>query len=300
MKNLLLILCCILAGSLALQSQTMEELEARKAAIQGKMDALKEEMTKVETSIKALTPEPAWTKGFAGTLGFNFNQLDNWVVNPNPNARTSSILIATSGFANLKKSRYFWRNSGLLNLGWQKLQLDKSIEDGSEYQPNVDVFQATSLFGYNLTKTIAASALGEFRSSVIQNAFNPAYLDLGIGATWKPMNELVVVFHPLNYNFIFAQEGTDYTSSLGCKIVADFNKQLFKNFRFRSNLSSFLSYQDVPELSNVTWTNGLSFNVWKGLGVGLEYALRVNRQETKIAGTKDLQSYFVLGLSYAL
>ena len=30
------------------------------------------------------------------------------------------------------------------------------------------------------------------------------YLDAGVGATWTPVTDLVVVIHPLNYNFVFA------------------------------------------------------------------------------------------------
>lgn len=288
------------AFSCTLVAQSLEELQTQKKELEQRMESIKGQLNAVDASIKTLTPDPVWTRGFSGTLGFNFNQLDNWVINANPNSRTSGILISSAAFANLKKSNYFWRNSVLINLGWQKLQLDKSKDEGSTYQPNVDVLQATSLFGYNLTPTIAVSGLGEFRSSVIRNAFNPAYLDLGVGATWKPMNTLVAVFHPLNYNFIFAESGSEYRSSLGCKLVADLNQPINKSIRIRSNLSGFISYEDVPGLSNFTWTNGISFSAWKGLGIGIEYAARINRQETTAANTKDLQSYFILGLSYTL
>jgi hypothetical protein len=283
----------------SIQSQTLEELEARKVEIEQSISSMNKELSQVVGSIKVLKPDPKWSKGFSGTAGFTFNQLNNWVINPNPDSRTSNIQFSVASFANLTKEKYFWRSSGMLNLGWQKLQLDSHEQDGSNYQQNIDILQLTSLFGYNLNKTIAASALTEFRSSVIQNAFNPAYLDLGIGATWKPDNYFVAVVHPINYNFIFANDTSDYVSSLGCKIVADYNREVYKGLRIRSNVTSFLSYKDLNEFSNVTWTSGISFNVFKGIGIGLEYALRLNRQETQNS-EKDLQSYFILGLSYTL
>lgn len=299
MKKIIL-LCTMLMAILGSFAQNLADLQSQKDELEKRIAVLKAELDKVDGEIKSLTPVPVWTTGFAGTVGFNFNQLNNWVVNPNPNARTSNILISTSSFANLNKDKYFWRNNGFLNLGWQKLQLDSNVDEGSEYQPNVDVLQLTSLFGYRLSKTIATSALGQFRSSVIRNAFNPAYLDLGIGATWKPSNYFVAVFHPLNYNIIFAEEGSQFQSSLGCMVVADYNRAIVKGINLRSNWTSFLSYRSLENLSNITWTNGINFNLIKGFGVGLEYALRWNRQETINSPQGHYQSYFILGLSYSI
>jgi hypothetical protein len=279
--------------------QTLEELNEQKIALQAQAAPINAAIAEIDAQIVALTPIPAWTKGLAGTVGFNYSALNNWVINPNPNSRTSTILGSLNTFANLTKERYFWRNSAMLNLGWQKLQLDVDNDEGSEYQPTVDVLQLTSLFGYNLSRTLAASALTEFRSSVIRNAFNPAYLDIGVGATWKPSENLVVVFHPLNYNFIIAEDNTEYTSSLGCKIIADYNQEVYQGVKLRSNASAFLSYKDAQEFSNLTWTNGISFTLFKGFGIGLEYALRWNPQETQ-AVDSDIQRYFLIGLSYAL
>jgi hypothetical protein len=154
----------------------------------------------------------------------------------------------------------------------------------------------TSLFGKNITKKLAASALGEYRTSVIKNFNNPGYLDFGVGFTYVPISNLVVVIHPLNYNFVFAKNNTQYTSSLGTKLVADYNATLTKGIKWRSNLSSFLSYKNNnPSLSNFTWTNGFSISLIKGVGIGLEHAIRVNKQESA-----DNQSYYILGASYAL
>ena len=75
-----------------------------------------------------------------------------------------------------------------------------------------DQFNLTSLYGYNITKKFAASALGEYRTSVLSYADtsgvkvssfnNPGYLDLGVGVTYTPMKNLILVFHPINYNFV--------------------------------------------------------------------------------------------------
>jgi hypothetical protein len=110
----------------------------------------------------------------------------------------------------------------------------------------------------------------------------------------------VVVIHPLNYNFVFSENGFDYQSSFGTKIVADYKREIVKGIKWTSNLSAFMSYKGI-DLSNWTWINGLTTSV-KGFGIGLDIGLRSNRQEAEAAGRTNnpLQTYWVLGLTYAL
>ncbi|MBK8390851.1 MAG: DUF3078 domain-containing protein [Saprospiraceae bacterium] len=280
--------------------QTLEELKAKKAAIEAELAPIQAQVDPLKTQIADLDAQiakfPGWYKGSFGTLGVNFTGLNNWIANPNPDSKSTTILGSFNAFANKLEDKYFWRNSGALNLGWQKLDTRKEGAPKAKFEPVSDLLNLTSLFGYKITKTLAASALGEYRTSVINNFNNPGYFDIGVGATWTPVSNLVVVFHPLNYNFIFADDNTQYTSSLGCKIVADYNATLYKGVKWRSNLSSFLSYKNSdPSLSNHTFTNGFSFTLVKGIGVGIQHAFRINRQESL-----DNQQYFILGLSYAL
>ena len=159
------------------------------------------------------------------------------------------------------------------------------------------MLNVTSLFGYNISKKLAASTLGEYRTSVIKNFNNPGYLDLGVGLTYTPMKNMIIVFHPLNYNFIFAENDSKFTPSLGCKIVGDYNTEIVKGINWRTNLTGFYSYKNnTPSLHNGTWTNWLGFNVWKGVGVGLEFALRMSDQEV----LDEIQNYYTVGLSYKL
>ena len=74
----------------------------------------------------------------------------------------------------------------------------------------------------------------------------------------------------------------------------------------------FQSYES-SNLSNWTWTNALAYDVWKGIGLGLEFGLRDNQQEalnyaintegipdaTFDSIDNDLQTYWTFGLSYA-
>lgn len=287
--------------------QTADDLKAQLgpkkdsiAAIQGRLDAIQGE-------IAAL---PGWRKGAFGTIGANLSGSNNWYQQATPNNSAGNIGVAVNAFANLKEDKYFWNNAGNLNLQWVKLQ-DKDAEnpvaDADKFSPTTDVINVTSLFGYNLTKKFAISALGEFRSSL--NEFNnPGYLDLGVGVTWLPIEGMVVVAHPLNYNFIFAEDDAAYESSTGAKIVVDYTRQLGA-VNFKSNFSTFQSYKS-GDLSNWNWINSFGYTIWKGIGVGLEFGLRGNQQEsfalganpgTTLANTDaNTQSYWLFGLNYSL
>ena len=300
-KFLLLALICILTASLS--AQTKEELTAQKTDLETQINALKTQVSEIETKIKTDFPDYGWKKGLFGTVGANLTGFNNWVTAANPDSRNITIQVSFNAFANRNEENYFWNNSLTLNLGWQRLIKDNTmpLEEEKEFSQTADIFNINSLYGYKLNSKIAISALGEYRTNLLNNFNNPGYLDLGVGATWTPINDLIVVFHPLNYNIIFADDETMYQSSLGTKILATYTRTIAERFNWKSNLSAFVSYKDLDDLSNYTWTNGISFTAFKGIGIGIEYALRINKQETIANGSdKTLQQYFIIGLTYSL
>jgi len=305
MKKLVLTLSLAIAA-ISSNAQTVEELKAEKAKKSAEAAKLTAEANALQAKIDAF---PGWKYGAFGTIGANFSGFNKWYSNAVVNSSAGNVGVTVNGFANLDRDKYFWRNSGSLNLGWVKLDNKDDDTDDTSFNATTDVFTLTSLYGYKLSEKLAVSALAEYRTTVLDNFNDPGYLDFGVGITWTPMPELVVVVHPLNYNFVFSDGSADYESSLGAKIVADYNKQIGK-FKFRSNLSAFQSYKS-SDLSNWTWVNSLGFNVWKGIGVGLESGLRGNKQESynyaidnegytgTLANSKnDLQSYWLVGLTY--
>ena len=200
-----------------------------------------------------------------------------------------------------------------INLGWVKID-DKDIDtDDDSFRSATDVFNITSLYGHKLSEQFAISTLAEYRTTIIDNFNDPGYLDIGVGATWTPITDLVVVVHPLNYNFVFSSGDTVFESSLGAKIVADYTRQLGK-VNFKTNLSMFQSYKSA-DYSNWTWTNSFGYTLWKGIGLGFEFGLRNNRQEalsyaidnleagdptpTFDSIDNDLQTYWLFGLNYS-
>jgi hypothetical protein len=299
---------------LGLHAQTREELTTQKAEKQAEADKLQGEADAIQAEIDAL---PGWRLGIFGTIGGNFSNFNNWYSQGTPNNASGNLGITANGFANLKREKFFWNNSLNVNLNWVKLDDKDSSLDDDKFRPTTDVFNFTTLYGRKITEKWAVSTLAEYRTTLLDNFNDPGYLDIGVGFTWTPIDNLVVVIHPANYNFVFADNDAIFDSSFGTKIVADYTRQIGA-ISFKSNLSSFISYKS-NNLSNWTWTNGFSYTLWKAIGVGFDFGLRSNKQEalnfainqipdiTVVPANdvpdfdsvdNDLQTYWTLGLSY--
>lgn len=309
MKKNFLIAILLFSGAFGF-AQTEEELKAQMApkkdsiaAIQGRVDA-------IQAQIDAL---PGWKKGAFGTIGANLTNFKNWYAQGSPNNASGNIGVTVNGFANLKQEKFFWRNNLNINLGWVKFDDKDDPNDDDSFRQAADVFTISSLYGQKLSEKFAISGLGEYRTTILTNFNDPGYLDLGVGATWTPITDLVVVIHPLNYNFVFSSDDTIFESSLGAKIVADYTRKIGA-VSFKTNLSMFQSYKS-SNLSNYTWINSFGYTLWNGIGLGFEFGLRNNKQEAlnyvqNLAPTpdpnatfesidNDLQTYVLFGLNYA-
>jgi len=308
MKKLLFTLSAFFVMATAL-AQTEEELKAQIAPKKDSIAAIQGRVNALQAQLDAL---PGWKIGAFGTIGGNFSNFDNWYAQGIPNNSSGNIGFTVNAYANLQEEKFFWRNAATVNLAWVKLDDKDDPTDDDSFRQATDVFNISSLYGRKLSEKFAISTLAEYRTTLLSNFNDPGYLDLGIGATWTPITDLVVVIHPLNYNFVFSSEDTIFESSLGAKIVADYTKKIGA-VNFKSNLSLFQSYES-SDLSNWTWTNSFGYTLWKMIGVGFDFGLRNNKQETlnyviNNAPTPDpnatfdtidnkLQTYWTLGLSY--
>ncbi len=309
-----LLLFTFFIGMVSMNAQTKEELQAQKAEKQTVADAAQAEVDAIQGQIDAL---PGWKKGAFGTIGGSISSFSNWYAQGTPNNNSGNIGFTVNAFANLLEDKFFWRNAVNVNLSWVKLDNKDNPLDSDSFREATDVFNITSLYGKKLSEKFAVSGLGEYRTTILSNFNDPGYLDLGVGATWTPITDLIVVVHPLNYNFVFSKDDTIFESSLGAKILVDYTKQIGV-INFKSNLSMFQSYK-VSNLSNWTWTNSFGYTLWKMIGVGFDLGLRSNKQEAlnyalgKYDATaipvqtvpdfdnidNKLQTYWMFGLNYA-
>ena len=307
MKRLLLLLPFFIGMTSTNAQQTLEELKAIQGPKKDSIAAIQARVDAIQTEIDDL---PGWKKGAFGTIGGSLSSFKNWYAQGTPNNNSGNFGFTVNAFANLNKETFFWRNSTNINLSWVKLDDKDDPTDNDSFKEATDVFNITSLYGHKLSDKFAISGLGEYRTTLLSNFNDPGYLDLGLGATWTPIEDLVVVIHPGNYNFVFSKEDTVFESSLGAKILIDYTKQI-KAISFKTNLSMFQSYQS-SDLSNWIWTNSFGYTLWKMIGVGFDFGLRNNKQEalnyalTQTPPTatsfedvdNDLQSYWIFGLNY--
>ncbi|MFT4536967.1 MAG: hypothetical protein ACJA1A_002254 [Saprospiraceae bacterium] len=303
------------------QDMTLDELKAKKAELAAKAgeaqataDALKGEIGGIQKKIEILA---GWRKGVAGNVGFGLNKFSNWAAAANPNSSSSNLGLNLTGFANKMTEKALWNNKLIIQEGFQKVNT-AGVDGGpaltDKENHTVDLLNFASLYGYRIHPKFAITALGEFNSS-LRNFLEPGVLDIGVGGTWTPTSNLVVVVHPLNYHVAFSGVGENPkpSGSIGAKIRADYTNtyQLAgKNVNFSSTLTSFLPYSTDKTLANpadpenienqvtpleYTWINNISFEVWKGIGVGVGFGLRGAKFENA-----DTQSFYNLGLSYSI
>ncbi len=288
-------------------AQTKEELLALKKE---KTDSISKLKAKADAIQKEIDNLPGWRIKAFGTIGGNISGYNNWYSKEAPNSSVGNFGVNVNVNAIRIEDKYFWKNYANINIGWVKSDDKDDPTDKSGYDVATDVFTLSSLYGRRISKTFAASALAEYRSTLVNNFNNPGFLDVGIGGTWTPVKNLVVVIHPLNYNFVFSNSDSHYDSSFGAKIVADYSKS-FGDLNFATNLSVFLSYKSF-DYSNYTWTNSFSYTLWKNLGLGFDFGLRKNKQEAynyQLDGNPDLvlsdadnklQTYWLFGLNFKL
>lgn len=294
-------------GLTLINAQTKEELSSEKATKKDSIDALQKKVDALQSEIDAL---PGWRLKAFGTIGGSVSGFNNWYSKETPNSSVGNFGFNIIGTADLIEEKFFWKNSTNINLSWIKFDDKDDDTDSAKYEAATDVFILSSLYGYKISDKFAASAYGEYRSTILENFNDPGFLDLGIGVTWTPLTDLVVVIHPLNYNIIFSSGANIYESSLGAKIVADYSKKI-GNFNIKSNLSTYQSYES-SNYSNYTWTNALAYTIWNNFGLGFDFGLRKNKQEALNYALKtdpnatfnsidnDLQSYWLFGLNFTL
>jgi len=298
-----------------LGDMNLEQLKSLKGEKEGVKKGIDEEIANIDKLIKEF---PGWARGFGGTLGVDFGGASNWYANDIETVSSRGFGFALNTFANLNAEKFFWHNSAnaALNVGTAKnkdLDDNTGVEDPEEeITSKGSLFTLGSLAGRQIFSKLYAS--GEARYETTLLSFNdPGTLTFSLGVTWKPINNLTVVIHPLGYQLNFPSK--DLASSTGAKIGANYTGELYRGIKWTSELNAFLAYSgdddatkpfgpySSGDLSNWTWLNTFAVaDVFKGIGVGLTLGLRNNKQLGFAKNVSDpgLQTFYTVGLSYAL
>src|SRR6056297_2034851 len=153
MKNIFLTIALVFTCAYGF-SQTEEELTSQLGAKKDSLKAIQARVDAIQDKIDAL---PGWKKGAFGTIGANISSFNNWYAQGTPNNSSGNIGVTVNGFANLQQDKFFWRNSGNLNLGWVKFDDKDDPDDDDSFKQATDVFTITSLYGRKLNEKFAIS-----------------------------------------------------------------------------------------------------------------------------------------------
>lgn len=351
MRKISLLFSLLMILSIGVQAQTIEELKTMKADKQAELTALQAEIDGLTTQIQSF---PGWKIGGAGIVGLNLLSNNDWFAIATPNSSNNTLNVGFSAFANLDEEKYFWRNLLNINITRVAAFTDKNI-DNTRTVALANGLDLSSLFGYKLSPKWALSAELKWTSTLLEfdpgddlaafgdDKYNlalnaPGQITASAGLTWLPIDNLVVIIHPLGYQLNLPG---DLSSQAGAKIGATYAATLIRGVSWTSNLSAFIPYggedmNTIPfknaagdDMTFATpyatgdyftwdWLNGFSFSVWKGVGVSFQLGLRQNRAIADIgkltsnailpnpanpadvidADDNPLQSYYTLGLGY--
>lgn len=318
MKKLLLLtfVCTFCAMNMQAQTESLDELKSMKADKEATKKTIDQDILDLDKRIKEF---PGWTKGLGGTIGLDFGGASDWFGQDIENSTSRGIGLSTNAFANNNADGYFWHN-GLTIAYNTSNQTNEDLQDDGTLDPEQEITNTASFFGLNslagkeIFSKVFVSA--EARYETTFSKFNdPGTLTFSAGLTWKPINNLVVIVHPLAYQKNFPSG--DLSSASGAKIGATYTGDIYPGVKWTSDLNAFLAYGGDDEadpnkpfspysggdLSNWTWFNTFAVaDVFKGIGLGFSIGLRNNKQlgYAKNIADPGIQTIYNLGLSYAL
>lgn len=286
------------------------------------MPATAQEESSAET-VDSVEAGP-WNSG--GSIAVNFNQvaLSNWS-GGGENTITIGGLVGLE--SDYDRGNRHWANDLELGYGVTKvgdLDLRKSN----------DKITFVSKFDYNASEHYLYSALLDFRTQ-FTNGFDygkldslgepakiseflaPGYLNVGIGATWKPTSYFELLIAPLSNRLIIVLDdelsaagafgvdpGEHLQSELGATSRLKFGKVLMENVRFDSKLNLFAPYEDITTIV-VGWENLLALRVNDfittsiSLDVRYEEAIDITRDDGSVGPATQIKEALTVGVGYS-
>lgn len=242
----------------------------------------------------AATPKN-WTTG--GGAGFDFAQLA--LINPRVGAGSNRIGFGglINLFANYKKEKFTWDNSGSLQLAAQRIG-----GRNSPFEKNLDILRLTSRPSFRLGEgkffgAVEADAITlllptykgnllkpeDENENAISRFLSPLQVTISPGLEYKVNDHLSFLYSPASLKWIYV--GNDSIASLnvhgnelgendflqmGSNLIARYNN-IFLNERlsWTSALNLYSNYLQKPENIDVFWTNDLGLTIVKNLSINL-------------------------------
>jgi hypothetical protein len=227
-----------------------------------------------------------WKLGSTFTAGFSDIGLSNW---QGGGQQATTLTTLFTGYANYKNGKHAWDNYFEGGYGMTYLKDQKEIP----FRKTDDRLILTSRYGYQMKKSIFASALVDFRSQfapgykfeedvdkkltevLISDAFAPAWLVGSVGMEYKPSSTFYFFASPITSRITIVNNkelseigafgvdpGKKIRSELGAYTNSKLTFSLMKNISLQTTLTMFMNYK-TPALIDVFWDNNLLLTVNK-------------------------------------
>ncbi len=273
------------------QNEYEKEKKKKEEIVIGASKIEKEKVTGADST--------GWDFKGSGTINFSRIHLSNWAAG---GVNNISYLGLVNLFANYKKEKIAWDNSGLFSYGQIK-------EQNKPLQKNEDRIDLTSKLGYALQEKIFIASLVNFRSQFsptftpvgkhVSGFMAPAFGLVALGLDFKPIKDLAIFISPITGKFTFVLDeklanagafgvqpavidttngdilakGKTLRHEVGAYLNATYKKEVVKNVTFSTRLELFNNYSDSnkPNRKNidVNWETFISMKVNKFLVVSI-------------------------------
>ena len=247
-------------------------------------------------SDSAKQEEPkAWTTG--GGAGIDFAQLA--LINPRVGAGTNRIGFGglINVFANYKKNKFAWDNSGTLQLAAQRIG-----GKDNPFEKSLDILRLTSRASFRpgtgklyaaIEADIYTLMLTTYEGNVLKpedpdenpiaKFFSPVQIMISPGLEYKASDHLSFLFSPVSLKEIYVgndsiaalnvhgnELGKNDFLQLGSNLKARYSNVLLKQrLSLTSALDLYSNYLQSPENIDVFWTNDFGLNIVKNLSVNV-------------------------------
>jgi hypothetical protein len=218
-----------------------------------------------------------WYKGGGGSAGASFTSLSNWSAG---GENTQTYNVGGNLFANLKSGKHAWDNSLNLQFGLTKLG------SNSDFRKSGDLFDFTSLYGYEVANHWFLSSIFNFRTQFANGwtydldemafdmgrqleskLFAPAYINFGAGMQWKPKDNFSLYMSPSHLKLTIVADdvlknriidtvnniamygvttGESSVIEVGALARMHYHVDLADNVFFTTDLNLFYDYLTVP------------------------------------------------------
>ncbi len=272
---------------------------------------------------KKLEEKKDWT--YKAVAGANLAQtsLTNWA-SGGENAVAWNVYF--NGSANYKKSVWSWDNSLVADFG-------QTYTETNDWQKSLDKLNLTTKLGRAIAPKMNLSILGDFLTQFangykdakaqqagadpISTLMAPAYLTIAAGIDYKPNDNFSLLFSPVSGKMTFVldeklsdlgafgvEKGDKFFAELGTSLVANYNREVFKNVTFQTKLTLFTAYTHDFGNIDVNWDVMIAAKLNKYMSATLTTNL-VYDDDIKIANKDGVKAPRVqfrqvlgIGLSY--